>query len=938
MGQHYHFYENIELLVKGRISSEDADRQKKTAREILSRFDEQPGVILADEVGMGKTFVALAVAVSVAKSDPNQRPVVVMVPPSLKQKWPADFELFRERCLDDQTASRLQAGQADNAVEFLKLLDDPPENRKSLLFVTHGTMSRGLTDKWTQAALIRQSLLYKRDAENIKAALARIMPGLLGMKKLDRYGTDLWIDLFKTPPQNWLRILSRYGIDPEFDNDPATDDDPVPESINGILPTLDTSSVYEALKQIPQRRSANFDLRLKDARSAIRTELRSLWETCVQKLQLSLPLLILDEAHHLKNSKTRLASLFYLPESQEDAEEIASGPLAGTFERMLFLTATPFQLGHGELCSVLERFSGIDWQSDVAPNGGRQKFKEETQNLRTLLDSAQEAAVVLDNAWGGLRHGDLVVDDQKFGEVDRWWEEACKGGRMTSRGEEIMGHYARVKRRMEEAEESLRPYVIRHLRSRQLPPPYSDVVRRKKLAGKSILTDIDDTEEGIEISGKDVLPFLLAARATAQAPESRPVFAEGLASSYEAFLHTRKSKRESIDDDDDAFPVNEPVSIEGVEWYLNQLETLIPRGDASASAGHPKIAATVDQVVNIWEKGEKVLIFCHYIATGKALRQRISEAVDAKIKDRAARVLGCKRRDVPGELDRIGRRFFDQDSPVRRACDGQVLSRLEKFPKLETYHQTLVEIVRRNVRTPSFLARFFPLRRENLNESAMLDALRRKDRSGQTLSDLLDHFFRFLVDRCGEKDRQRYIEAVNRIQTGAYYGRSDTFDQDELQGAEADALVPNVRLVNGATNRETRQRIMLTFNTPFFPEILITSAVMAEGVDLHLNCRFIIHHDLCWNPSTLEQRTGRLDRINAKVENVGRPINVYLPYIAETQDEKMYRVVMDRERWFNVVMGENYKVDAKTTERLSERIPFPESAARQLAFRLGAAG
>jgi superfamily II DNA/RNA helicase len=131
---------------------------------------------------------------------------------------------------------------------------------------------------------------------------------------------------------------------------------------------------------------------------------------------------------------------------------------------------------------------------------------------------------------------------------------------------------------------------------------------------------------------------------------------------------------------------------------------------------------------------------------------------------------------------------------------------------------------------------------------------------------------------------------------------------------------------------------MWTFNTPFFPEILITSSVMAEGVDLHLNCRFIIHHDLCWNPSTLEQRTGRLDRINAKAENVGRPINVYLPYISETQDEKMYRVVMDRERWFNVVMGENYKVDAKTTERLSERIPFPESAARQLAFRLGVVG
>ena len=44
-----------------------------------------------------------------------------------------------------------------------------------------------------------------------------------------------------------------------------------------------------------------------------------------------------------------------------------------------------------------------------------------------------------------------------------------------------------------------------------------------------------------------------------------------------------------------------------------------------------------------------------------------------------------------------------------------------------------------------------------------------------------------------------------------------------------------------------------------------------------------------WNPSTLEQRTGRIDRIGAKVERCGRPVHVYLPYVAETQDEKMYR-------------------------------------------------
>ena len=61
---------------------------------------------------------------------------------------------------------------------------------------------------------------------------------------------------------------------------------------------------------------------------------------------------------------------------------------------------------------------------------------------------------------------------------------------------------------------------------------------------------------------------------------------------------------------------------------------------------------------------------------------------------------------------------------------------------------------------------------------------------------------------------------------------------------------------------------------------------------------------------------------------------MYLPFVTATQDEKMFRVVRDRERWFSVVMGEKYQLDEGTTEKLAERIPFPEQAARELAFDL----
>jgi superfamily II DNA/RNA helicase len=198
-----------------------------------------------------------------------------------------------------------------------------------------------------------------------------------------------------------------------------------------------------------------------------------------------------------------------------------------------------------------------------------------------------------------------------------------------------------------------------------------------------------------------------------------------------------------------------------------------------------------------------------------------------------------------------------------------------------------------------------------MTEEMVFEALRHRDASGMTLEQLLRDFFEFLVEHCGEDEREQYLSALQSVQPG------------EL-----------VRLANGKTKQETRQSLMLTFNTPFYPEILVASLVLAEGVDLHLNCRHMIHHDLCWNPSTLEQRTGRIDRIGAKVERCGKSILLYLPYIGQTQDEKMYRVVMDRERWFKVVMGEKYKVDVRTTEKLAERLPFPESAADELIFNL----
>jgi len=95
----------------------------------------------------------------------------------------------------------------------------------------------------------------------------------------------------------------------------------------------------------------------------------------------------------------------------------------------------------------------------------------------------------------------------------------------------------------------------------------------------------------------------------------------------------------------------------------------------------------------------------------------------------------------------------------------------------------------------------------------------------------------------------------------------------------------------------------------------------------------VIHHDLAWNPSTIEQRTGRIDRLGCKAES-RQPIVVYLPFLAGTADERQYRVMSDRERWFRVVMGQA-EVAKLITPDGENTILLPIAVIEELSFDLG---
>ena len=212
-------------------------------------------------------------------------------------------------------------------------------------------------------------------------------------------------------------------------------------------------------------------------------------------------------------------------------------------------------------------------------------------------------------------------------------------------------------------------------------------------------------------------------------------------------------------------------------------------------------------------------------------------------------------------------------------------------------------MLRRMIRSPGFLARFIlddPGTRPDIDDDAADD----------DWTSLIHQRYP-TPPAAGESAQERFEAYLETLQRAV-----DLEEQIAVYG-EASRNRDIVARVTGAVASSERDRLFTGFNTPLVPEVLIVTTVGQEGIDLHRECRHVIHHDLPWNPATLEQRTGRVDRIGSKTErlrgNGDCSLDVAVPYIAGTYDEHRFRVVHGRAHLFEVTMGGKYIVDGHKT-------------------------
>jgi superfamily II DNA or RNA helicase len=952
-----------------RVPARDVERQENTVLRALSLLREQPGVVLADEVGMGKTFEALGVAAAFHHAVPRSRIVVLTPGPDLNGKWANEIAKFSNRSEHEQPLRIYDFGEDVPAVRTLGgLLRRLREGVR--LVVAPVTAFQGARAQDSQEYLLNLYFHWNKEmhGQTANAILRRFRDGRLA--RID------------PREQAFLGVVPFDEVAPHLD---AVFDHRVRKNEPPGLHHLYGELGYEAFEN----------------EQAVRRAIDQARFRLVRELIPELSLLIIDEAHKLKNAhtvRTRAVRTVF----------------RRRFRKALFLTATPFQLDISELRQVFTLFANA--------KGAPPSVKADADQLFADIRVYQTAYDHFQQAWAGLDHATAELlrehlDEQA--ELTRPLEDPS----LTAVFERFQGLLALKEQRIEPA---LRRWMIRSLREDKRS--YRN--REKK---------------SLSPRGSDDLPFFLYERLIAElfrvkSPTHKAAVQINMVSSYAAARAGALLSSEARSQE-------QPT----VEAYRRLLVDVLDRlaGDGGQ---HPKLDHVVGQALLAAANGEKTLVFCARVQTLKALARELDGewharllarwqvlypgAVEEDIFDRRGEddkvkkgkhailqqrfhsghdmlYLALRERYVQDVLHlhdwplahldaiveeanrilqtvetgqsaaarlhyRLAKRCVEQatarlcarlaptevgdyEDAVARLCDPRfVLHGYDLEPDDQEGDETghhrpswhisreVAELVvqprphlwgvlgrcvfgmpeRTRIDVVERLARYLTVRQVpflvEVLEAASAQGLSLDPIESRPLLELID---RYWLTPPGRQWIDRFVTFLDH-----YSYAPEALRLDLLNAIDRAAFARHTG------DGESREKLREAFNTPLFPMVLIANEVMQEGLDLHQHCRRVVHHDLAWNPAQLEQRVGRVDRLGSltarlRAKDPTATLDILYPLVKNTIDDRLYRTVHAREKWLEFLLGA--RPDLEEYGLGENEPPLPDGMAERLRIELG---
>ncbi|MCA1565747.1 MAG: hypothetical protein LC803_08945 [Acidobacteria bacterium] len=674
-----------------RMTSDDKRRQEATVNVFLRAFsaagsDRREVQLLADEVGLGKTFVGLATAYSLLQAvrSPRSevademgfrkcyRAVVVVVPSgnhALASKWHQEVEALRTRCSRDARQTNwFHSKVCDNAydlVEGLKRANDlrrDPRKNPNVLICTANAFRRRVVDPGERLRFLSACLFHwwknkisQHECYRIISRASEVRGFSSWARSARRtgvgsYDVNLWDfhehEQYLSPREraqwNWPRELEqRYQSVPftlneilaalkKLEQDQVGQDLLYDESTRTRDGIQEPKGLLPYCKNMAERRGyAEWYF------EGFKSRLLALYKKLAPYLlRQDLPLVIVDEAHHWRHSH------------RQDCQDFTKY-LAPFCRRLMMLTATPFQLHRDELLEVLSVGDamtpaiGIDRVAHL--RGLRDRIRE-------TMAASESAGVAFSREWGALTEQFVRLDarfdpancwlpgekDQRTSELARWWDELTKEAETDSRARlslipgALRPFFARaleLQASNEQLRKAMRQLIVRHRRG---------VAHRRVWVGREYPprpdTPIRPDQHLLHLAPGSTIPphaelsqyLLMKVVAEASRGRHRTTLGMDLTGCYSTLWRSK----EGIKAIEAAMCGNSNQLL----LLLQQVTGYQSSGENNEDGNHPKVRLVVEEVLDRWQRGEKSLIFCFRIPTAETLSRLLSRGVDKRLK------------------------------------------------------------------------------------------------------------------------------------------------------------------------------------------------------------------------------------------------------------------------------------------------------------------
>jgi hypothetical protein len=316
---------------------------------------------------------------------------------------------------------------------------------------------------------------------------------------------------------------------------------------------------------------------------------------------------------------------------------------------------------------------------------------------------------------------------------------------------------------------------------------------------------------------------------------------------------------------------------------------------------HSKIDAVAAELKTAIQQGEKVVVFCHHIATAQELTARLDSVLpEVTIPPLPMPVWTNAWKEV---LEPADHEYHDE-----RLC--------------ATFVDWLCADLNR-AQTWSWLPA--------ATEVDLVDALRtargRCPTGPETIAEAARRLYHSLL-------QSKSSRAVLKEAEG---------DPERLPGANGASRVLGVcppsehgQEQSLFIHNQQPDTVISIFNSPFGPDVLVVTDKLSEGIDLHRYCRCLVHYELDPSPIRTVQRNGRLRRVNSWAAATDQPIRYAYPAFHGTRDHRLVQIMKKRIDSFSLLLGGVQDFDVE--EVVGSEEEWRNQVIARAKVRLAAAG